>query len=191
MRDDRTGVKMSDIRRFLLPIVCAAMTAFVGGASPPGCLTGLSATYSNSWERWDIDMERDDGPLATVFSGSPDRWNVRIGGRSGSIAATYSNSLERWNYGEVDIRTVYSGCWDRWEVTGRGRVLRVAADYSGEWTHWTVSGPAGALRVSATYSGDWTRWRIDDRMCGEDMELRLGAVFACMISAVWAHRQGK
>ncbi|HOB53159.1 MAG TPA: hypothetical protein PKG76_10610 [Acidobacteriota bacterium] len=154
----------------------------------PGCLTGLNATYSGSWERWDIDLAEGGGTLSATYSGAVDRWSVRIADRSASINATYSNSMERWDYGDVAIRTVYSGSYERWEVTRGGRTLRVATVYSDDWQRWSVTGPAGTMHVSATYSHDWSRWQIDDRMCTEDVELRMGAVFACVVSAIWAQR---
>lgn len=154
----------------------------------PACFTGLNATYSGSWERWDIDLADGGGTLSATYSGDVDRWSVRIGNRSASINATYSNSMERWDYGDVAIRTVYSGSYERWEVSRRGRTLRVATIYNDDWQRWNVSGPAGTMQVSATYSHDWSRWQIDDRMCTEDVELRMGAVFACVVSAIWAHR---
>ena len=174
------------------------MLLLVAGALPagdrrdaPGCFTGLNATYSGSWERWDIDLAKGNGTLTATYSGSADRWSVRIADRSSSITATYSGSMERWDYSDVAIPTVYSGCWERWDVSRGGRTLRVATVYSDDWQRWSVSGPAGTMHISATYSHDWTRWQIDDRMCAEDVELRMGAVFACVVSAIWAHRETK
>ncbi len=175
----------------MMILVCAGTLCADNSETTPGCFTGLQATYSGSWERWDIDSANEAGTLTATYSGSVDRWNVRIGDRSASINATYSGSMERWDYGDVDIRTVYSGSFERWDVSRRSRTLRVSTVYSGDWQRWTVSGPAGTMRVSATYSGDWSRWQVDDRMCAEDVELRMGAVFACIISAVWAHRTAK
>ncbi|NLI46263.1 MAG: hypothetical protein GX414_04070 [Acidobacteria bacterium] len=185
-------------REALFRPVLVLMLLLGAGALPAGdrrdasaCFTGLNATYSGSWERWDIDLVDGGGTLSATYSGAVDRWSVQIGNRSASISATYSNSMERWDCGDIAIRTVYSGSYERWEVSRGGRTLRVAMIYSNDWQRWSVSGPAGTMHVSATYSHDWSRWQIDDRMCAEDVELRMGAVFACVISAIWAHRNTK
>ncbi len=94
-------------RSFLVLMLLMGAGALPAGdrRDTPDCFTGMDATYSGSWERWDIDLADGGGTLTATYSGAVDRWSVRIGNRSASIGATYSNSMERWSYGDVTIRT--------------------------------------------------------------------------------------
>ena len=152
----------------------------------------------DAWKEWNISLVDKAGVLKTRWAGDDawKEWNYTIWGISGSIKTRWSgdDAWKEWELhgkgGQVRIKTRWSGsdAWKEWEVIGKS-TLKVKTRWSGSdaWKEWEISGPKGTMKVKTRWSGDdaWKEWEITDNMPGEDMEIKLAAIFPCIYSGTF------
>ena len=147
-------------------------------------ITGVNTTFSKSWDSWTISFSSGTGSIRTTFSKSWDRWDVQAGKNSGSISTVFSKSWDRWKFDNISMSTVFSNSIDSWNIEGNGKKLQVRTVFSKSWDNWEITGPKGTIRVRTTFSKSWDNWSIDDNMSDEDTQLKIAAIFVCIISSV-------
>ena len=142
-------------------------------------LNRIRTTFSKSYDDWSINLSKGNGRLETTFS-SYDSWSVNIAGKSGSIRTTFS-SFDSWSYGNIRIRTTFSS-YDDWTISYNGKILRASTTFSG-YDRWDIRGDKGSMVVNNTFSS-YDDFTITDNMKNEDIELKMAAVFACLIGVI-------
>jgi len=151
--------------------------------------TGIRSRYSNAKNAWAIEFGEEPGTLTSRYSNSITSWNVEMPSGAAEIQSKYSNSFTNWTYaggsGEIAITAVYSNSVAPWRVTSAsGEVLTVATVYSNSLAKWEISGIGDGMSVNATDSKGLGAWRIEDRIPGVDPDLKMAAVFACIIATL-------
>ena len=150
--------------------------------------------YSNDFTDWNIMLQMGSATLRTVFSKDMSSWDVFLPDSSGKISTVFSGDPSRWeyySYGKtIKIETVFINDFTGWYIKGNNVELRASTVFSGDYSSWYVTG-AGTMRVECVYSGDIGTWYIDDGMNQVSNDIKMGAIFACIISAVLDKCKGK
>lgn len=147
--------------------------------------TRLKSSWSDKWNQWDINGQ---GSLKADWSDKVNAWSYSLpGGGKGDIDADWSGKLNAWtlkaNGKTIRIKADGSDKWNTWTVTGPSGELRVKANWSDKWNDWTITGKGGDMRVKAAWSDKWNDWNITDKLPDTDPDLKMAAVFACLIAS--------
>ena len=152
----------------------------------------------DAWKEWTVKYEGNYFTLQTMFSGDDawKHWKTDLLYSIGDIQTVYSgkDAWQRWQFDiagtKGNIYTVYSdkNAWKDWQIYSGGTTLRATTVYSSgddAWREWNISGPEGYMRVYTLYSCDngWTEWRIEDDMLNEKPQIKMAAIFPCIVSS--------
>ena len=150
----------------------------------------IYARYSNSDRNWSMDFSSEEtGSMRTRYSNSIGTWDIELPTGTAGIKAQYSNSDTSWVYagvnGLITIKTRFSNSLSPWEITSAsGQTLTAATVYSNSIGKWSISGIGEGMAVYATYSNSLLKWTIEDGIPEVDPDLKMAALFACIISTL-------
>ncbi len=159
---------------------------------------GMATKWSgdDAWKEWVVNFNRGGGWLKTKWSGSDawKEWIVSVPGSNGTVKTKWSGSdaWKEWIYsgnsGSISIKTKWSGSDAMWEwvISGSSGTLNAKTVWSGSdrWKEWVITGPKGTIKVQTKWSGDdaWKEWTISDGMPEEDIDLKMAAIFPCIMA---------
>jgi len=140
----------------------------------------LESNSSSGWDSWTIITGRGKGKLSARNNGKV--WKLHIDNTSVTIDTCIGGreAWMKWKYYYRGNQIIAeAGSRKYWKIDGHYTRLIVKKEMNGTWT---VSGKKGTMKIYEK-GRSWKSWMVKDTMPGENIHLKLAALFTIIYSS--------
>ena len=172
----------------MVPFLCSLILLGDSALAEKGkVIESVKVRGDSSWQEWTIAFSGGEARLKATWRGKIKEWTLSFSMGEGRIEQVWPDRLSVWRYrignDKIDIKSANLTGWDKWSVTNmKGTTLFVKAPKAGDWENWEITGPLGKMKFSSRWKYDWKEWDIKDKMKGEDLHLKIAAIFPCILT---------